>query len=806
MTETTRANPELSTGVQTPSPDDTPRLCACGCGQPCKSTYIRGHNLRKDSRRKPRAKTEPGNPFDDLPSGFEFDFTKPSWIADDPPRLNHDGNGTEIIIPSQLISGDHFHLVNPIEKSFTSSLVFVSAVLCHKDGSLMLGDDGRILWQIVKYSRKPEIIFEGQISVPATYLAYKISPGRTLIPPEWHRWVTVRAVNKAGVVRERDIAAMNLLQPQSKATWIDALDIYASGQITPVKHYIRTLWAKLKDDGLAIHGQGPVFHDNTRLFVAKSCVFDEKGTMRPDIRVDLSGLPESYAYYDVTPPEEITEEEIRAGMEELITAYGEAPDFPEVPAAFLGQMFTVPVAVIERKYFSAILLSGVKGSGKTYYVLRLDSVQSRTLRGDLRNIRPVLNLGDTTGTEKGPKYRVDGYAGFSITTDDVLKAGDSPARITQQSDKVSNLVRSFEAGGAALAGVDYTTNTVVSRESGTLQTSVKVCSELPITGPSTRDRMIVLTHLTAPWGKGGIFDKEISLRLSTPESREVQHRAWSAFAYWLFQRIDTDLEECWELAQDETRTWDVEQRMADRYAALIAGHHAFARFCASHGRDISETVIAAIAALRACALRQAQGSISVAVAFRKVIQDMLADGKLAFPGPPMVDPDGSESAAYGDPRIAVKFKDETGIEQTRLILPPVERLSELGLNLTTSSTPIPNPGAKVFGYTIPPRQDKGGHSGTALSHRWTIAVPTKMQRPLCHAASEYSKTRGGLSFDKDEIIRALGNEKLSENITAGGLAKRRIADSNDLETRKEIKQERILEIDCEWLFISESEE
>ena len=806
----TRDGPEPSTGVPGSSSDDSPRLCACGCGEPCKNTYIRGHNLRKDSRRKPRQdKTRPDKSPDNAPAGFAFDFTEPAWISGNPPGINRDGNGTEILAPCQEIEGSYFHLTDPLVESLTSALKFVSAARCNKDGSLRL-ENGRILWHVVKLKSrgKPEIVHEGQIIVPSTYLAFKISPGRELIPLEWSRQVVIIVTNKGGFTRERVIPAMDFEQQRARAKWIDSLDVSASGRINDIKIYIRTLRSMLGDDGLAIHGQGPIFHEGTRLFVAKSGVFDEKGEMRPDIRVDLSSLPDSYAYYDVTPPGEIPEEGIRQGCAELLTAYRESPAFPEIPAALLGQLFTVPVVAIEPRYFSAVLLSGVKGSGKTYLVLRYDSVQSRSLRRDLRAIHPVLNLGDNTGTDKGPKYRVKEYAGFAITTDDVIKAGDSPAHITQQSDRVSNLVRSFEAGGAAIAGVDYAANEVVSRQSGALHTSIKVCSEQPITGGSTRDRMIILPHLTAAWGKGGIFDREISLRLSTPESRELQHRAWSAFAYWLFQRIDTDLEDCWKLAQDETRTWDVEPRMADRYAALITGHHAFTRFCAEHGMDIGETAAGAISALRDCAMRQAQTSVSVAVAFRQVIQNMLADGKLAFPGAPMVDPDGSESSSYSDPRLKVITRNETdGTEHVEITLPPgIQRLSELGLILTANSTPIPNQSAKVFGYTVPPRQDKGGHSGSVLSHRWSVAIPTKMQSPLCHAVSEYWKARGGFTFGREDIVRALESEMIRAEISAGARAKRRISDSNDPETRKKIKQERILEIDFEWLFTPESEE
>jgi hypothetical protein len=796
--KSTRSGREPSTGVPSPSPGDTPRLCACGCGESCRSTYIRGHNLRKDSRKKPKPEPEPESP------AFAWDFGQPTWITDFPARLNHAGTGTEIYSPAPVkIGSAHFHLTENVVTSLTSDVTFTEAIQCEETGRLIPGGDGRILWHVVKAGRKSAIIYEGRISVLSTFQAYKITPGRTLTPLEWSRMVEIRAVNKGGFTRERTIAAMDFEQQRARAKWIDALDVSASGRVNDIKIYIRTLRSTLGDDGLAIHGQGPIFHEGSRIFVSSSVVFDDEGNIRDDIRVDLTGiLPEMYAYYDITPPGEITEDEIRQGCEELILSYEECPADPEIPAAFLGQNFTVPITGIDPRFFSALLMTGVKGSGKSYYAARHDSIQSRKLRGHLKSVPPILNLGDTTGTEKGPKYRVKEFSGFAITSDDVIKAGDSPAHIVLQSDKVSNLIRSFEAGGAAIAGVDYSINEVVSRQSGALHTSMRVLSELPITGESTLDRMIVLPHLSEPWGKGGIFDKKLSLRLSSPESREIQHRAWSAFVFWLFQRQSADLEECYELAAEETASWKVESRYADRYAVLVTGHYLFSRFCNAHDIDASDAVSRAVKALQVCALRQAERTVSPAIAARKLMQLMQADGKLAFPGAPEVNPDGSESSSYSDPRLRIaRHNEEDGSDYVEFKLPPgIARLSELGLILTAQGTPVPNSTAKVYGYVVPPRKDKGGKAGSGLSRKWSIAVPTRNQEPLCNALTEYGKTRGGTAFDINTLVRSLEKEGI------GGRAFRTIADSPDPDIRKKIKQERIVEIDFEWLHTSESEE
>ena len=106
---------------------------------------------------------------------------------------------------------------------------------------------------------------------------------------------------------------------------------------------------------------------------------------------------------------------------------------------------------------------------------------------------------------------------------------------------------------------------------------------------------------------------------------------------------------------------------------------------------------------------------------------------------------------------------------------------------------------------IPPRKDKGGKGGSALSRKWSIVVPTAKQTPLCNALTEYAKTRGGATFTTDTLIRSLERESAGNN-SAGGRAKRSIADSPDDDVRKKIKQERILEIDFEWFFTQDAEE
>jgi hypothetical protein len=182
---------------------------------------------------------------------------------------------------------------------------------------------------------------------------------------------------------------------------------------------------------------------------------------------------------------------------------------------------------------------------------------------------------------------------------------------------------------------------------------------------------------------------------------------------------------------------------------------------------------------------------------------MLSDGKASFPGPPQINPDGTEATSYSDPRLShIIANPEPGIKQQiqREMPPGIQRLSELGLMISGNDNPVPSGSyAKPYGFTVPPRTDKGGKKGSPLSRGWVIAIPAKNQDNLCHAATEFSKNREGVTFRKEDVIKALQSEKV------GDRAKRKIADSPDLETKRKIQQERILEIDFKWLFASDDE-
>jgi hypothetical protein len=478
----------------------------------------------------------------------------------------------------------------------------------------------------------------------------------------------------------------------------------------------------------------------------------------------MTDIPDSYAYYDLTPRPEITNAEIREGCELFKLAYDESPRYRQIPAAFLGQLFTGSLTAVRPELFTAIMQAGDKGSGKTRYAARWDSVQARNSERtrNLNEIKPVLNLGDRTGTVKGPKYRIHSFGGFSITVDDVNKAEDSPTLIALGSENVSNLLRSHDSGGAALAGVDHARDKVVGRESPALHSSIRVLSEIRVTGGSTLDRMLVMPDLTDSWGKGNIFRIEIAERLSEPSALESMHRAYSAFVHWLFQRIDTDVADCYVKARAETGNWDVDARYAERYAAAVTGHYLFARFCESAGVDISSQVNAAITALCDNAREQARTSVPLWQQFATDLRRAVIQGRIAFPGRPPVDPDGTVAASYGPPWVSRETVagDDGSIERVRE-MPPGIGLDDLGLTLTGAGvTTVPGSRAIACGFIIPPRDDRGGHKGSDYSRKWIIACRPGRFAELCEMTGKVS----GRSYHPGTVMDSLRSARFGDQM------------------------------------------
>lgn len=131
--------------------------------------------------------------------------------------------------------------------------------------------------------------------------------------------------------------------------------------------------------------------------------------------------------------------------------------------------------------------------------------------------------------------------------------------------------------------------------------------------------------------------------------------------------------------------------------------------------------------------------------------------------------------------------------------PSIQTFDDLGL-IMQGQTWAPNPRATRYGYIIPPRDGKGAQAGSQRRRKWTVAIPIQNFDNLCHALTEYSKTRGGQTFRPEDVIMSL------EQIKMGSRERVRVLCNTDPEVSKKINQSRVIEIEHEWLFASDESE
>jgi hypothetical protein len=378
----------------------------------------------------------------------------------------------------------------------------------------------------------------------------------------------------------------------------------------------------------------------------------------------------------------------------------------------------------------------------------------------------VLNLGDTTGTSKGPKYHAKNYGGFTITVDDLLKSTDSAFSRNLKQETLSNLIRSYEAGAGAIARVNKADNRVEASESGTLHSNPRITSEIVPDAGSTLDRLILLPYLDKEYGSG-IFDRPLGWRLNQPETIECQHHAFSAYVCWAWSRRSQIFDTLHSKATAITDGWELSNsRLTDRYAAIITGLLAFETYATETAvtealtAQVSAHVGAGIEALRRCAQAQGKRQEPLDMLVRDRLRQMLTAHRIAIPGRPTVGPDGTQDSNYTLPWQTQVIETDTGIPEVRNEMPPgVTGYQDLGMVFGRGSDdPIKVPErAVIVGYLRPPKPQGEPGRRDELSDDWVIILPEPngMFATLCQELTNYSRNIDGHVFGKSEIADML---------------------------------------------------
>ena len=652
-----------------------------------------------------------------------------------------------------------------------NGLLVACGTLHDSDGSVMLRDDGAPL-EITAFVNKPgawpAVMWSGRIDVASSYIHYDVTAGRNIDYTSGARHTIVRTTDRRGNVRELPVS-VSMTRKQQNTEYLDSLGIIAVDSPAMIGKYIRALTDGLPDDAVRLASVGPVKMANGRYMVATLAeAYDDNGKVVPGYRGDMSKLKQEYLrdMHDLMPADQITGDMLSNGLNGFADLLRISPDYPEVSAAHIGQLMTSILAPVSLDYWSAIWFYAKHGTGKTWFEQIISAIQSPSLRTGRTDIRPEINLGDDSGTSKGPKYRITPFALGTICTDDVFKASHSPMLQMQRTGTIDNFIRSREAGAAAIGTVDRTLNQVGSTASGELSASLRVTAEaVPPNGKagenSLLDRIILVGGFTEPWHK--VFDRTLSARARLPENQDAMYAAYSYVTMWVFTHQDV-MPAIYAQAETETAKWGMHSaRLTKRYTGVVAGllalghvAHGLKHETASDGQSYDRIIRDAIAGLRKGAERQNAYNrpVDTAAEFLSTLRLALADGYVAAVGRP-VRATGAHNAARITPYITHADNDDDPI---RLEWPTgVNRPEDIGLKMD-GTTAVPKRANAVELFVRPPKRTRNGGRGTALESNWHMVAPTgdKTFERLCSALTQMrAKTGDNLVFEPGPTAEAL---------------------------------------------------
>jgi hypothetical protein len=606
-----------------------------------------------------------------------------------------------------------------------------------------------------------KVLFEGVVRVPESRLAYEITSSRVIDAATGMRTLSVETTDIFGNFRTA-IVAVSVTRKTQSLEWLDPLGFVDIDSPAMMGKYIRALAASLPDAPSTLHGQGPLYlPDGTLALAVPSGVFNTLGEIVPGWRVDLSTLKPNHLQqmHDVNPntdPETVTQ-----GIAYLLEMLSMCRDYPEVPAAHLGQLFVSVLAPLNLDYFTVIWLHAKRGCGKTRFEALISAIQSPTLR-DLSNIKPELNLGDVTGTTKGPKYRVPVFGLGTILGDDVFKAVHSALTKSQRTEMVDALIRSREAGAGAVGTLDKVRNIVSSKGSGELCASIRFTSEEapPTRGgmeSSTADRMIMQGGWTVPWNQ--VFDPEITTRVSDPTAIDAMHDAYSDLTLWVWQN-QGETAVLFEEASDITSRWTMgSERVRSKYTPTVAGLLVLRERAVKHGFPAS-CVDAAIGALKTAAEAQTapEKAVDIRHEVRQEVRLALREGHVSAVGRPIRAVSETLNALSNTPFVVTVDPDD---EDKRLWTWPtgVQDEGDLGLRLD-GARPRPKRDSAVEIYVRPPKPKPQGGRNKGTEHQWSLIVPISNGtfESLCRTLTRRREKVDGMEFDPSLVLAAFKDE------------------------------------------------
>lgn len=656
-----------------------------------------------------------------------------------------------------------------------------------------------VFWINRRGSLKLELLKPGHVEIDAREDRYGIEDDRTLKRVPSALSFCGRNYRSNGEIISFTVGHQDLLKAPGQSVWHEESRIIdvRSQHLTPARDYIRSLANRVQVTRSRIDGLGPVrISDDPApntdsayitVFVGTSGSFETAtGKERPDIYADVRGKP-GLSIFGLSPKTD----DMKLAYEEFFKLGDCCPDDRGLCMAPAGILVLTALSAIKREYRVPVGMFGKSGSGKTGFAKLLLATQSPYARG-YSNIDPTVSARPARrggSTTNGINMLLQYAGGFLALVDDYTTKEMTAQTMLERGEGLSILVGSLE--GEAPSKQTWTRAGPDFAQGYKPQSSFMVNGERwPTAEESIVNRFILLFAPEIDFMNDGGFDSEHIRALDSAESGDLRHTAFCDLDKFTLAN-PAIVEDAFVRACGITAAWhDIDnQRMRDRYAVAIAGWIvALERARDAHGLDKTDTLPGISSALYATALRQYRlisGAANMPDLIRGAIRSALDDQEISFPGPPDYDDTGKQISSCTAPNFVKMDNPE---EDSELPLPDfLSSWTQLGLTFDSGNVPGLTPASKRYaGYFRSPRKQRKG--------RYSYPYRVQMTREHIGILSRILEKRSGREgIFTESVIRdaLLSSPEIAKHGKALG--------KNDDKCR-------VVEINAEWLFSSESEE
>ena len=607
-----------------------------------------------------------------------------------------------------------------------------------------------------------QIICEESVTVEFVHTQYDVTPDGRLDQDHPKQMIVFRDSEGMRV----SMAARQTWNQNANGQIYDTLKLAVvpnAGMLNKMLRHMMKDAARSSAPVLSIRSIGPIWDaDGNRILLTHSGSYAENGNKLDTHRVDLTDVLDRHdrEKHDLMPPDQITPELLVKGLDILTEYFRISPQYPEVPAAMLGQKMVSAVSDLDFQFWCAIWLYGVWSSGKTYFNRLLTAIESGSIR-TYSDAEPDLNMGPES-TKYGAYGTLDRIRFGTVAIEDVAQDNSVQAFQNRKNlEMINGLNRSKLEGAGKQGSVDKPNDRTVIKNRGQIHVSSRITAEIPPQNDGNGEngltsRMLVIggfnTHDWRDWWDQKLANTTTG-KLWMPDNLDAAYAAWSFVSHWVWRN--------WRKAGlNDLRTearricagsdWPTDLgRIRDTYEVCVCGLLVLRTVAkeAGHALGTSAVIPAAIQALRDSADTRMTENLTTRDIADQILDELhlaFADGMLYATGRKIR----AELNDDQDRDVMMPYRQYSeeieGEQQPRIEFPPgASSYGDLGIKPGGDGYPK-NPGATPV-IVRPPVRNRG----------WVFLIPTGDTWITVCRKLNTRHTKNGWDIEPREAIRIL---------------------------------------------------